>query len=167
MRSAKTAMRLLIVAVLFACPVARADFVDTFDNNVNAGGWSYTTNPIRLNQIEPTGGNPGAWFHGTELNGAPTVQTDPAVSSPFTGDYAARDVTRIGVDVKVINGDSDRRGFTLALYDFAGGDLNNSLTAYTSIRPIPNSGSSWRPYLFNVPADDSQIPRSEERRVGK
>src|SRR5436190_11593143 len=142
----KRASVLYLFVCLLACPLVRADYVETFENNINRGGWFYTTNPIRLNQIEPTGGSPGAWFHGTEAAGAPTVQTDPTVTSPFTGDYAARDVTRIGVDTKVINGESDRRGFTLVLYDFAGGDTDNSLTAYTSQRSIPNSGSSWRPY---------------------
>src|SRR5690349_15238301 len=118
---------LLISGLSLMSAAARADYVDTFDNNTNAGGWFYTTNPIRLNQIEPTGGSPGAWFHGTEANGAPTVQTNPDLASPFTGDFAARGVQRLGVDVKVINGDSDRRGFTLALYDFADDNPDDSL----------------------------------------
>jgi hypothetical protein len=141
-----------------ATSTTRAEYVESFENNINSAGWFYTTNPIRINQIEPTGGHPGAWFHGTANAGAPTVQTMPGIASAFTGDYASRGVSRVGVDIEVLNGDNDHRGFTLALTDFADGDINNLIVAYTSLRPIPNSGSGWRPYLFNVPATSGRIP---------
>src|SRR5207248_6570733 len=111
--------------------------------NSNSGGWFFTTNPVRINQIEPTGGNPGAWLHGTENAGAPSVQTAidettgaPLGSSPFTGAYASRAVTRLSVDAHTLNGDNDKRGFSVALYDWAGGDIDNALQAFTTNQTI-------------------------------
>ena len=151
--------------LLCGASAARADFTDTFDNNTNAGGWVFTTNPLRLNQIEPTGGKPGAWFHGTANQGAPSVQTPvddftgaPLIDSPFVGDYASRGVTHLSVDAQTINGENDRRGFSIALYDWAGGDFDNAIQAFESNSPIPKPDGGWRSFNFDVRSSASRIP---------
>src|SRR5215475_13845131 len=81
-----------------AAPVA-ADVVDTFTNNVNLGAWRLTTNPNMLYQIEPTGGNPGAYLHGQVSTAVPTWYIDVPSGNPYTGDFAAEGIQSFKFDM--------------------------------------------------------------------
>jgi hypothetical protein len=83
---------------------ARADVIDTFENNVNLGTWRLTSNPDRLYRIEPTGGNPGAWLHGQVSAAVPTWYIDQPAGNPFTGDYAAEGIRSFRFDLTISGG---------------------------------------------------------------
>jgi hypothetical protein len=81
----------LVIAITTAA--AQGNVVDTFDNNINLGTWRLTTNPNMLYQIEPSGGNPGAYLHGQVSTAVPTWFINNPAGNPFVGDYAAEGVT--------------------------------------------------------------------------
>ena len=75
----------------------------------NTGRWSFFGNPDNtIEQVEPSGGRPGAWWHST-CGGfdcldtfAPGFRTEEGTSSIFTGDYRGRGVRGLGIDAAVL-----------------------------------------------------------------
>jgi len=74
-------------------------FVETFDNGSNEGGWSFATTHYPI--IETTGGNPDWYVHDPDVQSfAPHPETKLGVESIFTGDYKARNVISVGIDLR-------------------------------------------------------------------
>ena len=145
-------------------------FVDTFEFGTNEGGWSYFGAPLNLiEQIEPTGGNPGAWLHST-CNAlkcldtfAPQPRTQMGRVSPFTGDYRARGVDTLGIDLILLDVDfsAAERPLSLILTN-ANKTLEDPFddiqVAFVGSDFVPEVGDGWRSYSFSVPSASTTLP---------
>ena len=84
-----------VAVVLLLVSSANADvtFVETFEDGSNVGQWSFGN---AYEQIEDTGGNPGAFLHNFFLStSAPMACADDSI---FVGGYWANQVTSVGAD---------------------------------------------------------------------
>lgn len=150
-----------LAAVLLACAPAFADtFTETFDNGSNVGGWLYG-GPGET--IETSGGNPGAYLHSPSID---TFAPQPRTSGPdsvFTGNFQARNVSVIGIDLITIAVDFSAAGrpLTLMLLSDAGtpGNPNDDWAAYL-IGPqnVPVPGDGWVSFSFPVPSQSPTLP---------
>jgi hypothetical protein len=94
---------LFAMALLFAPRPVRAEqsgeqtFVESFEYRTNEGGWTFGTgNEFLAADV----GDPGVCvFDASLISYAPRASTSFGVSSVFTGDWAARGVVRIGIDL--------------------------------------------------------------------
>lgn len=145
-------------------------FEEDFDNACNTGRWSYfgdPDNPVEV--IEAAGGNPGAYLHSTcsGLNCldtfAPMPRTQLGVSSLFTGDYRARRVAAVGIDLILHDVDFSAGGRPLALILVnARGtpkDPGDDLAVYfLGSENVPLVGEGWKSYDFAIPSQDATMP---------
>lgn len=139
---------LLALAVLAGLAAAN----DDFENGVNAAGWTFGPPPV----LEPTGGNPGAWLSVAGIDTfAPILRNDPAIDSPFNGDYRAMNVTRITIDARTdfASSTAEGREFSLLLRDTKGTDaLDDDDFAYYVGPLVPQPGQGWVSFAFDVPS---------------
>ena len=77
----------------------KAGYIEGFGHNVDVGKWRLTTDPLRPLEVMPSGGNPGAFLYGQVSTAVPTWYVPSGVSSPFIGDYFARGVLALSVDL--------------------------------------------------------------------
>lgn len=145
-------------------------FVEGFQAGTNVGGWSFFGNPSNpIEVIEPAGGNPGAFLHST-CGGlacldtfAPMLRTEAGVASPFTGDYRARAVRALGVDVRVFGPpgvSTGSRPLTLVLTNDAGtpDDPIDDVAVYRKGANIPTVAAGWKRFRFAVPSQRATLP---------
>lgn len=146
-------------AFIAARPVA-ATVVDTFDNNVNLGTWKLTTNPNMLYQIEPSGGDPGAYLHGQVSTAVPTWFVSNSAGNPFLGDYVAKGVTSFSCDMTIAGGvQVPDRNVTLHFVTTLGtGQLSQGVEAYYVGTNISTFPIGWHDYSYAVDAASSVIP---------
>src|SRR5437867_1088348 len=74
-------------------------YIETFDNNTNAGTWSFGA---PNEGIQLSGGASGPYLRGSGLDTTiPFLRTGAGTVSSFTGDYRARriNVVRVGLNV--------------------------------------------------------------------
>src|SRR5438105_8393351 len=158
-RPKMVALAALILTLSFT--IASAGFIETFSNGSDDGNWHLTDNPDRLLQIEPGGGNPGAYLHGQVFTPVP-VWYVPLETSPthFLGNYSAQHIGRIGFDLDIFSGtQAPNRAVTLDLLTTLGtGDFSQGLEAYRIGRDISTLPVGWRTYSFALPATSSSIP---------
>jgi hypothetical protein len=153
-----TLCALFLSALTFS---ARAQsYVETFTGGVNQGAWTLG-NPA--DQIEMTGGNPGAFLRNNNLDTfAPQPHTGAGVSSPFTGDYRARGVNGAGIDLITFSTQFPfAREVSLMLGNDAGtpGDPSDDCYVYF-ISPgfVPQVGAGWASFDVVVPAQSTTLP---------
>ena len=146
-------------------------FVETFDAASNEGAWTYGTGN---EQILLEGGNPGAYLRDTTLvTFTPKASTSFGVGSPFTGNYAARGVSELGIDLAIASaeGSYSSRTLTLILLNDNGtpADLEDDWGAYHVTQlALPPSGVigltesdilQWVPYTIAVPSSSKALPQ--------
>jgi hypothetical protein len=150
-----------VVAALFlaSAPAFGDSFTETFDGGSNVGGWLYG-GPGET--IETTGGNPGAYLHSPSLD---TFAPQPRTSGPdsvFTGNFQARNVMSLGIDLITIDVDFSAadRPLTLMLVSDAGtpGSPNDDWAAYLMGADVPEPGQGWLSYSFAVPSQSATLP---------
>jgi hypothetical protein len=150
----------LALVLVVGAPAIADTFTETFDDGSNVGGWLYG-GPGET--IEPTGGNPGWFLHSPALDTfAPQPRTSGA-DSVFTGDFQARNVSVIGIDLITIDVDFSAAGrpLTLMLVSEAGtpGNPNDDWAAYfMGAQNIPVPGEGWLSYSFDVPSQSPTLP---------
>jgi hypothetical protein len=140
---------------------------ETFEDGTNDAGWSYGTgNEV----IEPAGGNPGQFlFDPFVVSFGPGASTAPGVESDFTGNYVARGVIGLGVDLKTFNVFGNVSGRKLSVIVWNDNDtpfdFDDDWGAYfIGPKPVPQviavagGVAGWERYDFVVPADDSRVP---------
>ncbi|MHC5113649.1 MAG: hypothetical protein ACYTGP_04380 [Planctomycetota bacterium] len=149
----------LLTCVATACLMSGAvsgSYTETFDGT-NEGGWTWGFGDT----IPPFGGNPGAYLQTNGLDTfAPTPRTTTAVNE-FTGDYVARGVTSIGVDLKTdFASSTGGRPCTLMLLHDNGtpGDPFDDTAAYFMGPNIPAAGEGWISYDYDVPSQEGSLP---------
>jgi len=166
---------LLSVSLLFAFapwsaraePAGEQTFVESFEQGTNEGGWTFGTgNELLVADI----GDPGVCvFDASLISYAPRASTSFGVSSVFTGDWAARGVVRIGIDLATLWAEASmgERPITVILLNDNNtpDDLEDDWGAYlvsTQLAPQPGevtaSAASWSTYEFDVPAREHQLP---------
>ena len=160
----QAAVPVLVAAFLAASNAAAAPntttFRETFDNGSNNGGWSYGNG---FDIIRTTGGNPGAYLENTFLDTfAPQPSTVFGQSNQFSGDYRARQVLGVAVDLKTFSVDFSTAGrpLSLLLKSDAGTPLaNDDCTIYfLGTKNIPVPGNPWTRFKFLIPASSMVAP---------
>ncbi len=153
---------LAISAAALMTTSAIADtFVESFTGGSNTGSWTYYA-PDEV--IESAGGNPGAFLHAWNMDTfAPRPQTAWGVQSIFTGDYRARNVTSLGIDLILFHVDfsADERPLSLILVhdNFTPGDFSDDYGAYfLGPEDVPLVGEGWKSFDFDVPSQSSTLP---------
>jgi len=147
-------------ALVLASPLANAQTAatfDSFDSPVNKGGWTYNAGDL----WEPTGGNPGGWWH------QPTADTFApiivATDKSLTGDFRAKGVTRLTFDARLDGvqfGDGSGFAMSILLRDTKGtADASDDDYAYTVGPNIPLLGQGWKGFDYAIPSlDTSAVP---------
>lgn len=144
-------------------------FVETFDDESNVGSWTWGTGNEFIN---PINGNPGPYLRDNTLSTCcPALSTWPGTSSIFTGDFRAKGVTSVGVDLVTNNASSgvDGRPLSLILVNDNGspGDYEGKWGAYfVGDVNIPKPGvdvggdlpQGWTSYDFTVDSQSETLP---------
>lgn len=151
----------LALLLLVAAPLARAAYIETFEDLVNDDSWQLTTDTSRLLVIETSGGNPGAYLHGQVDAAIPTWYV-PLNTRPdhFLGNYAARQVGALSFDLNIFAGSEvPDRNVTLDLQTtFHTGDFSKGVDAYYIGANISHFPVGWRTYSFPLDATSTTIP---------
>jgi hypothetical protein len=153
-----------ILALALTAPApARADvFVDTFEGGANGAGWTYIEG---FDTLESNGGNPGWWLESPILDTFdPTLYSAIDGATPFTSDYRATNVSKIGVDLQTLSvdfGDGSEFNVILLLRRTNGtpDDIFDDDFAYFVGGPTPVEDAGWAHYEFLVPSQsDDPVP---------
>ena len=148
-------------------------FVETFDRNRNEGNWSFFGNPDnKIEIIERDGGNPGSFLHarcqypfGCLDTYAPKLRTQLFTSSVFTGDYHAKGVTHIGVDIAVFGPEyvtTEGRPLSLILRNDndTPDDLSDDIQIYyIGTKMIPQPTGQFKSFGFEIPSGNTTMPK--------
>jgi hypothetical protein len=146
----------------YAASPGRTTFSENFEQGNNTGGWTLG-NPF-LEAIESSGGNPGAYLHFPDLDTFAPQPRTTLPGSPFTGDYRARGVSEVGIDLVLFYVDFSSEGRPLAVMLRNDGDtpedFSDDCTVYfLGHKPAPRPNGVWRPYQFRVPSESTVLPR--------
>ncbi len=131
--------------------------VESFTGGSNQGGWTWGAG----DQLATTGGNPGAYLRTTGVDTfAPQPRT--TVLSIFSGDYRARSVSSVGVDL-ITNSTQFpfAREVTLMLENDAGTPANpadDSIVYRISPGFVPQPGTGWASFDVPVPSSSTVLP---------
>ncbi|HEX6127210.1 MAG TPA: hypothetical protein VFZ23_17695 [Pyrinomonadaceae bacterium] len=161
----------IFVAGVLADPVEAAETVETFETGTNQAGWTWGTGS---EDILENDGNPGRYLRENYLvTFTPRASTDFGVQSIFTGDYQARNVASVGIDMAIpyVSGSVAGRRVTLILLNDNGtpDDLEDDWGAFTVTNlPIPPTGIAgivepaeilqWSSYDIDVPSQSATLP---------
>jgi hypothetical protein len=148
------------VLALCATVSAQTTRTETFDNGTNLAGWT-TYGPTE--SIPSNGGNPGWYLRSEGLDTfAVRLDSQDGVTSAFTGNYAARNVTTLGLDAILTHVDFSAGGrpMTLVLCNNLGtiNDRADDVCVYVRGAVIPQPGEGWRHYTFTVPSQSATLP---------
>jgi hypothetical protein len=151
---------LLLTAALHAG--AQMQYVETFESASNEDRRFTYGSPGEF--VDETGGNSGKFLHAPDLDTfAPQPGTLWGEDSPFVGDYRARGVTSVGVDLQLFHVDfsAEERPLSLMLVSDNGtlDDFEDDWAAYfIGNQNIPLEGEGWRSYDFAIPSQSSTLP---------
>ena len=155
-------------------------FVVTFDDPEIEGNWSFYANRDASREvIAAEGGNPGAYLL-SPCDGldcldtyAPQFRTQLGDSSRFTGNYRARGVRTLGVDLAVFGPEiltTLGRPLSLILSHDPGTptDPNDDLQiTFVGRRNIPNNNGNFKSYWFDIPFASETLPEGWVVRLGR
>ena len=172
-RGARRFLGAFCLAMLALAPVhaqVQVTSVETFEMGTNEGRWTWGTG---YEYIDGTSGHPGHCLRdATLVTYLPRASTTWGVQSVFTGDYSARNVSAVGIDMAVpyVSGPVAGRTVTLILLNDNGTpqDLEDDWGAYTvTNRPIPPTGIAgltgtdilqWVSYDIPVASQSASLP---------
>lgn len=146
-------------------------FTESFEGGTNDGGWTWGSSYGYFVELN---GNPGWYVRDSQLlTFTPRASTSFGVQSVFTGNYSARNVASLGIDMAIAYADTGlgNRTVTLILLNDNGtpGDLGDDWGAFTvTDLPIPPTGIAgitastdilqWVKYDVPVPAHSVTLP---------
>jgi hypothetical protein len=139
---------------------ASQTFVESFSNGSNVGAWHITQ---MLDTNPSSGGNPGAYIEADQFGGfEPTARTTATTPNPFSGDFRARNVTSIGIDLETIAAQfGTQRPLTLMLSTDNGTPTNpnDDCEVYVvAANLIPQIGAGWTSIDVPIPAQSTVMP---------
>lgn len=143
---------------------------ETFESGTNIGNWMWGTGSETF--VFATDSHGRYLREDYLVTYTPRASTDFGGESMFTGDYRARSVAFVGIDMAVpyVSGTVTGRTVTLILLNDNGtpGDLGDDWGAYTDTHlPIPPTGIAgisptdilqWRSYDVSVPSQSNTLP---------
>jgi hypothetical protein len=149
------------LAAFSGAALGQTTTTETFENGSNAAGWT-TYGPNE--SVTSPGGNPGWYLQSTGLDTfAVRLDSGDGLNSAFTGNYAARNVTALGLDAIVTHVDFSAAGrpMTLVLCNNMGtpGDVGDDLCVYVRGGTIPQPGQGWQHYSLAVPSQSTTLPQ--------
>lgn len=145
-------------------------FIETFDNASNVGSWTWGTGNEFINMLN---GNPGPYLRDNTLASCcPALSTWPGTSSIFTGNFRAKGVTSVGLDLVTNNASSGVGGRLLSvmLVNDNGDpwDYENKWGAYfVGDKNVPAAGvdtstggipQGWTSYNFVIDSQSNVLP---------
>jgi hypothetical protein len=150
---------------------SKITLVEGFEKGTNTGNWSFFGDPANsVEQLESSGGNPGRFLHATCAGldcldtFAPQLRTQLGVASFFTGDYRAKGVIQLGVDLAIFGPPGVTTGgrpLSLVLRNDAGTPLDSSddpTVFFVGGRNIPDADGEWDRYSFRLPSASTTLP---------
>ena len=149
--------RALCLWILAAPAFGQLPFTETFDAGSNVGGWTLgvgATNPA-------LGGNPGAYFESTIVD---TFAPQPRStgSSVFTGDWRAKNVRSVGIDLRTlfVQFPFDRE-LSLILIDTKGTatEADDDSVYFLGTRRVPQIAQGWRSFDVFVDSQSQSLPQ--------
>ena len=155
-------------------------FVETFDDHINTGSWTFFEEPMPIfEHFEQMDGNPGDWLHcewcrkkGGLTGRVVELHTQMGVPSVFNGDYRARKVSRVGIDLgffPYFPMQSDDRPLCLILTNDNGTPADSTddiIAMFKGTREIPMDNGTWMKYEFNIPSESTVLPKGWEIFMG-
>lgn len=135
-------------------------FNEDFSKGSNEGGWTIGGSEFHFSH----GGNNGSYIESRNNDTfAPQPRTTSGAGSQFTGDYRARQVIGVAVDLETLRVDfsAAERPLSLLLISDSGTpeDFSDDCTAYfLGSEFAPEPGQGWRSYSFVVPSDSPTLP---------
>jgi hypothetical protein len=150
------------LSALLALPCAAAPTVtvtETFDGPVEEASWRVAAFDV----IPEFGGWPGSYLRVIGLDTfGPRIFTVPELASKFLGDYRAKGVTGLGVDINLFSTDFGAEGRPVSLY------LTNRMdpedpyddcdAVYVGSKNVPKPGTGWKSFDFRVPSQSAGLP---------
>jgi hypothetical protein len=134
-------------ALLFVSSAFASGTVVGFDG-ANTGGWSWGPAGV----VESAGGNPGSWLHVSTDTFAPQLFT--TVQSPeFTGNWRARKVASIGVDLIT---DNTQFAFERPLSVIISSGACE--IAFVGSAMVPQVAEGWKPFDFAIDSQSTTMP---------
>ena len=149
---------------------ALTTFTETFDVT-NDGGWTFGTG---YEYVDAVSGHPGACLRDDNLATAiPKASTSFGVSSPFTGDWASRNVVSVGIDLATIYAEGSIATMPLSIIILNDNgtplDLTDDWGAFlVTDQIVPQPGViglagtddmlNWKSFDIAVPAASKQWP---------
>ena len=155
----KTSIALLTSLALTSGARAQS-YTETFTSGTNAGAWTYG-NPA--DTTESTGGHPGYYLHNPDIDTfAPQLRTGDGVASAFTGNYRARRVVSLELDLETFSTQfSFSRQLSLILEDDAGTptDPTDDCSVYVvTDQLVPQVAEGWKHFRVPVPSQSTTLP---------
>ena len=148
-------------------------YIETFETNKNEGKWSYYT-PNRV-VFEDLGGNPDGYLHDDNISSfAPHPGTGLGEESVFTGDYQAKRVISLGIDLRSLDysWDITSRYVALMIMTDAGTPLDHEddwgayivgpdkvPSKYLEMKSTADLNQpGWKSYDFAIGAQENILP---------
>jgi hypothetical protein len=164
MQRSRTAAALAapLLAVLALGP-ARAGttttVTETFDGTLDDATWRMGS----FDQISTFGGNPGAYLRNTTLDAAELQIFAKPNAAAFLGDYRARGVIALGIDINIlaVGISAQGRPVSLVLHGDMGtpDDSSDDCDAwFVGSKNVPKPGTGWKPFDFRVRSDQKTLP---------
>ena len=153
----------LALAALLAIPSWAAPsttVTETFDGTLEEATWRVAPFDV----IEPSGGSPGAYLHVSGLDTfGPRIFSVEGLDQKFVGDYRAKGVTGLGVDVQLFGTDFALGARPISLYlnsDMGTPDdtLDDCDAVLVGPKNVPRAGTGWKAYDFKVPSQSATLP---------
>jgi hypothetical protein len=134
--------------------------VETFTGGTNHGAWTIGNG---FDTLESAGGNPGWYLHNPNIDTfAPQPRTGAGVASAYTGDYRARDVRSLGIDLITHSTQFNfARPLALMLGNDAGTPFNfndDCFVYVVSSQLVPQVAEGWKRFEIAVPAQSATMP---------
>lgn len=147
------------LAMTLAAAGTTTTTTETFDGTLDQSTWRIGT----LDEILSFGGNPGSYLRNPEYDAAePQIVALPTAAA-FLGDYRARGVSSLGIDVDLfaVGISADGRPVSLDLYSDMGtpDDTSDDCDAvYVGSKNVPKPGTGWKAFDFRVKSSSTTLP---------
>ncbi len=151
-------LALLVVAPCWAGKTVTV--VETFDGTLDEASWRMGTHDM----IFEFGGNPDNYLRVVQTDTAePRISTFDGLAPDFVGDYRARGVVSLGIDVNLLEVgiSADDRPVSLYLYSDMGtpdDPMDDCEAVFVGSKHVPSPGTGWKSFEYRVPADSATLP---------
>lgn len=158
-------IRVFAAAIAAAAMAATASYATTFTTTTETFNGTLDQATWRMGSMDTIlgiGGDPGNYLRNPSLDAAePSIVALPTATA-FLGDYRAKGVTSVGVDIEVLGVFySQGRPVSLDLYSDMGtpDDTSDDCdVVYVGGKNVPPTGTGWKSFDFMVKSDSTKLP---------